>query len=125
MVMMNNSGIKQTRSSVDRLEGDLRRGRVGCSLPVCLEGVVAPVIGEGDNQLDACLLRLGNNDVQTLEGILVVNSGGRLQVEAPLHREAKDANHVEILPSCTNQTKFYYGSSGPLMVAKSCSGKAS
>ena len=71
-----------------------------CALPVSLEIVVAPVVGQRNDELEAGLGSLCNNDVQPLEGVLIIHPRVCLQVESLLHREPEDAHHIKILTLC-------------------------
>lgn len=71
------------------------------ALPVGLQVVVAPVVGECDYQLEACLAGLTDDFVQPGEGIFVVDARRGLQVKPLLHGEAEYAHHVEVLARCT------------------------
>ena len=71
------------------------------SLPVGLQGVVVPVVGQGDDQLEASLASLCDDNVQPLEGLFVVHSWLELQVEALLDREPEYPCHAKVLPHCS------------------------
>ncbi len=65
-------------------------------------GIVHPVVGQSNDQLQVSLPSGGDDIIQAAESSLIVQVGADLEIEAVQHREGKHADDGEVVVLCSN-----------------------